>query len=141
MITSYDSERYLNLHQIPDTHRNIIDDSQTVILATNGGSGRPQVTASWFLWDEDTLKLSLNTSRQKVKNLQKDPALTAFFMDPASPYRTLELRGQVSIDEDPDLAFADRVGAKYGSDLRKMDEPGETRVVVTLNIEKVNYFG
>jgi PPOX class probable F420-dependent enzyme len=126
---------------IPESHRNIINESQVVILATNGSGGRPQVTASWFLWEDDTLKLSLNTSRQKVKNLRKDPSLTAFFMDPASPYRTLELRGQVSIDEDSDLAFADRVGAKYESDLRKMDEPGETRIVVALNIEKVNYFG
>jgi PPOX class probable F420-dependent enzyme len=126
---------------IPETHRNLIDDSQAVILATNGADELPQVTASWFLWEDDTLKLSLNTARQKVKNLQRNPALTAFFMDPSSPYRTLELRGTVTIEEDTDLAFAGRVGAKYGADVSKMDQPGETRVIVTLDIRKVNVFG
>lgn len=126
---------------IPDSHRNLITDSQVVILATNGPDGLPQVTATWFLWEDDTLKLSLNTARQKVRNLRQDPALTAFFVDPASPYRTLELRGTITIEGDPDLAFADRVGEKYGTNLRKMDEPGESRVVISLNIKKVNTFG
>lgn len=126
---------------IPDSHRNLITDSQVVILATNGPDGLPQVTATWFLWEDDTLKLSLNTARQKVRNLRQDPALTAFFVDSASPYRTLELRGTITIEGDPDLAFADRVGEKYGTNLRKMDEPGESRVVVSLNIKKVNTFG
>ena len=40
---------------------------------------------------------------------------------------------------DPDYAFADKVGKKYGGvDLRKMDRPGERRVVVSLHPVKVN---
>ena len=34
--------------------------------------------------------------------------------------------------------FADMVGAKYGSDLRVHDQPGQSRVVVTLHPHKVN---
>jgi PPOX class probable F420-dependent enzyme len=127
---------------IPDSHRNIIDSSPIVTLATIAPDARPQVTATWFLWEDDTLKLSLNTSRQKVRNLQRNPALTAFFVDPASPYRTLELRGTASIEPDPEYGFADKLGAKYGgADLRAMDQPGESRVVVTLHIEKVIPYG
>jgi PPOX class probable F420-dependent enzyme len=130
------------VNAIPESHKAIIEESPVVILATIGPGGQPQVTATWFLWDDDTLKLSLNTSRQKVKNLQRDPHLTAFFMDPASPYRTIELRGIARIEEDPDYTLAEKVGAKYGgADLRTMDKPGETRVVVTLDIEKVATFG
>lgn len=130
------------MHVIPESHRGIIDTASIVTLATIGPDGQPQVTATWFLWDEGTLKLSLNTSRQKVRNLRLNPALTAFFVDPASAYRTLELRGRATIEDDPEYRLAAMVGAKYGgADLRSMDKPGETRVAVTLNIEKVVSYG
>ena len=103
----------------------------------------PQVTASWFVAEEDgTVRMSLNTNRQKVKNLMRRPESTLFFIDPANPYRTLEIRARAEIEPDPDYVFADRVGAKYGgADIRTMDQPGETRVVVTFVPVKVNTFG
>jgi PPOX class probable F420-dependent enzyme len=128
---------------IPASHRDLIETCQVVTLATNGADGLPQVTAMWFLAEEDgTIRLSLNTARQKVKNMLRDPRATLFFIDPASPYRTLELRSTVTIEPDPGYAFADRVGAKYGAaDLRQMDQPGESRVVVTFTPVKVATFG
>jgi hypothetical protein len=36
-----------------------------------------------------------------------------------------------------DAECADRVGAKYGVDLRAHDAPGDARVVVTIEPEKV----
>lgn len=127
---------------IPESHMNLVETSQAVTLATIGADGHPQVTATWFLWEDDTLKLSLNTARQKVRNLRRNPALTAFFIDPASPYRTLELRGMARLEDDPDYTLADKVGVKYGgADLRTMDKPGETRVAITLEIEKVVTYG
>ena len=62
-------------------------------------------------------------------------------MDPANPYRTLEIRARAEIEPDPDYVFADRVAVKYGADPRTMDQPGETRVAVTLVPVKVNTFG
>jgi len=38
-------------------------------------------------------------------------------------------------------AFADRVGAKYGADLRTMDKPGESRVVVTVEPSRIRSWG
>ena len=68
--------------------------------------------------------------------------MTLFFIDPANPYRTLEIRARQRLEPDPDYVTADAVGAKYGgSDLRDMDKPGESRVTVTFDIEKVNTFG
>jgi hypothetical protein len=59
--------------------------------------------------------------------------------DPANPVRYLEIRGDATIDADPEYVFADRVGAKYGGvDLRQMDRPGESRVVVTITPVRVN---
>ena len=128
---------------IPESHRDLLDTAPVGIVATIGPDGVPQVTANWFLAEEDgAVRMSLNTTRQKVKNLMRRPESTLFFLDPANPYRTLEIRARAEIEPDPDYVFADRVGAKYGdADLRTRDQPGETRVTVTFVPVKVNTFG
>jgi PPOX class probable F420-dependent enzyme len=133
----------MTLPAIPESHRDLLETNQVAIVATIGPNGAPQVTASWFLADEDgTVRMSLNTARQKVKNLMRRPESTLFFLDPAHPYRTLEIRARAEIEPDPDYVLADKVGAKYGgADVRTMDQPGESRVAITFVPVKVNTFG
>ena len=122
---------------IPDSHLDLLQ-SSTAILATNGPDGRPQLSAVWFLAEDGEIRLSLHTSRQKVKNLRAHPAVTFFILDLAAPTRYLEVRGDAEIVDDPDYAFADRVGAKYNADLRAWDGPGASRVIVTIRPTRVN---
>lgn len=126
----------------PESHQDLLK-ADVAMLATLGQDGYPQVTALWFLFDDDgTIKLSLNTTRQKVKNLQAHPECTFFILDTANPYRTLEVRARAEITPDVDYTFAKKLGAKYGgADLRANDRPGETRVVVSLQPIKVNTWG
>lgn len=126
---------------IPESHADLLEKCQTIKLATNGADGYPQVTAMWFLNDNGTLRASLNTTRQKAKNLVKDPRVTVFLDDPSSPYRTLEIRANATTEPDPDYLFADRVGAKYKKDMRTLDKPGESRMVVTFEPVKINTHG
>ena len=127
---------------VPESHRSLLDLPITT-LATVGPDGRPQLSAVWLLVDEvdgdQVFKVSLNTSRQKTKNLLANPVIALFFVDVADPARYLEVRGDAQVDADDDYEFADRVGAKYGgADLRQMDRPGESRVVVTVRPSRVN---
>lgn len=124
---------------IPETHKDLLN-ADTGILATFGKDGFPQVTALWFLYDDDGMvRISLNTIRQKVKNLQAHPECTFFILDRANPARTLEIRARAEMKPDPKYVFADKVGQKYGGiDLRKIDQPGQSRVVVTLHPVKVS---
>ena len=125
----------------PASHQDLLK-ADVAMLATIGQDGYPQVTALWFLFDDGTIKLSLNTTRQKVKNLQAHPECTFFILDTANPYRTLEVRARADITPDADYAFAKKLGAKYGgADLSTNDRPGETRVVVSLQPIKVNTWG
>ena len=122
---------------IPDSHRDLLN-APVAVLGTIGASGRPQLSGVWFLTEDDTVKFSLNTARQKVKNLQADPKASVLIFDEQSPYRYLELRGDAEVTPDPDYTFADKVGAKYGgADLRERDNPGDTRVVVTIHPTRV----
>jgi PPOX class probable F420-dependent enzyme len=123
--------------EIPSSHRDLLD-GQFATLGTVGPDGRPQLSEIWFLADGDTVKISLNTSRQKTKNLSANPALSLFLLDLAVPYRYLELRGDAEITPDDDYSFADRLGAKYQADLRSHDGPGDRRVIVTVRPTRVN---
>ena len=125
----------------PESHQDLLK-ADVAMLATIGQDGYPQITALWFLFEDGTIKLSLNTTRQKVKNLQAHPECTFFILDTANPYRTLEVRAHAEITPDLDYAFAKKLGAKYGDvDLSINDRPGETRVVVSLRPIKVNTWG
>lgn len=123
--------------EIPDSYRDLLQ-APVATLATIDPDGRPQLSAVWFLAEGDEIRTSLNTVRQKVANLRRNPAVNLFILDPANPYRYLEIRGDAELEDDPDYAFADRLGAKYGADVRTFEGPGSTRLVVTIRPTRVN---
>jgi PPOX class probable F420-dependent enzyme len=125
----------------PESHHDLLAHAGVGALSTIGADGRPQVTALWYLFDDGEIRLSLNEARQKTKNLLANPQVTLLLVDFANPYRTIEVRADATWEWDEDYAFADKVGAQYGADLRNMDQPGERRVVVTLHPVKVNTSG
>jgi PPOX class probable F420-dependent enzyme len=124
---------------VPESHRDLLD-THTAILVTNGPDGRPQVTAVAFYHDnaDDLVKISLNDTRQKTRNLRRDPRATLFILDPANRLRTLEIRADAELLADPDLEFCRTAGAKYDADFHRHDKPGETRSQVVLHPTKVN---
>jgi PPOX class probable F420-dependent enzyme len=126
--------------QIPDSHRDLLD-LPVATFATVGPDERPQLTEVWFLAEDDELKLSLNAARQKVRNLERLHACSLLLLDLANPYRYLEVRGDAEILPDEDYAFADRLGAKYGADLRETDGPDDRRVVVTIRPSRIHAWG
>src|ERR687885_1470657 len=90
---------------VPEEHREVLDASYAV-LTTLGRDGYPQSTMVAFLAEGGLVKLSLNTTRQKTRNLMARPRATLLIPDPASPHRTLEIRGDVDITPDDDYSFA-----------------------------------
>lgn len=127
---------------LPESYNDLLKAPGVAILTTINADGTPQTSALWFLFDEadGKLKLSLNNSRQKTKNLKRNPAVTLFFIDPANPYRTLEVRGVASAGPDIDGAVVAKVNAKYGAHVQDNDRPGEERIAVTIDVTKVNAF-
>jgi PPOX class probable F420-dependent enzyme len=122
---------------IPDTFGDLLD-APVATLATIGPDGRPQLSAVWFLHDDGELKVSVHATRQKTKNLQRNPAVNLFILDLHNPMRYLEVRGDAHLEPDPDYELAGRVGAKYGgADLRQMDGTDNRRIAVTIHPTRV----
>jgi len=124
--------------EFPSSHLDLLD-APVASLATIRADGFPHLTEVWFLHDEGELKMSLNDTRLKTRNLMARPQCSLMLLDTAEPDRYLEVRGLARIEPDSDYVFADRLAAKYGGvDLRVIDRPGGRRVVVT--IEPVNVY-
>lgn len=121
----------------PESHRDLLE-APVATLATIGADGRPQLSAVWFLAENDDVRVSLNTSRQKTRNLRANPATNLFILDAANQSRYLEIRGDAQIEPDDAYSFAAKVGVKYDADLRQMDGPGQSRVVVTIRPTRIN---
>jgi PPOX class probable F420-dependent enzyme len=115
----------------PESHRDLLD-LPVATLATIGADGGPQLTEVWFIPDDGELRISLNTSRIKTRNLMKRPQCSLFLLDLANPMRYVDVRGRARIEPDDDYAFASKINAKYSADVSTHDGPGESRVVVTI---------
>jgi PPOX class probable F420-dependent enzyme len=127
---------------IPEKFLDLVRAPGVAVLTTIGPSGHPQSTAVvYFLDDDGLVKVSLNTTRQKTKNLRGRPVATLFFIDPKNPYRTLEIRADITLTPDEGKVFAAKAGAHYGADFTQNDRPGEERVIVTLHPVKINTYG
>jgi PPOX class probable F420-dependent enzyme len=122
---------------IPEGFADLLD-APFATLGTIGPDGRPQLSEVWFLHNNGQLKVSVHASRQKTKNLRRNPAVNLFVLDLHNPLRYLEIRGDAELAEDPDYAFATKVGAKYGgADLRQMDGDDQRRLVATIRPTRV----
>ena len=123
--------------EIPASHRDLLQ-AMVATFATVGPDGRPQQTEVWFLEDGDSVALSLSTTRQKTKNLMARPACSLLIVDPTSPMRYIELRGDAEIIADDDFTFAGEVSQKYSTNVREYDAPGDKRVKVHIDLARVN---
>jgi PPOX class probable F420-dependent enzyme len=120
----------------PESHADLLD-APFGTLGTIDPRGLPQLTEVWFLHEDGEVKLWLNTRRSKVRNLRERPECSLLVLDLENPRRYLEVRGRARIEPDPDYAYAAKLGAKYGMNLSGIDGPGESRVVVTIEPERV----
>lgn len=99
---------------IPESHRDLLDAKGFAHLASLGPDGEPQSHPVWYAFQDGRLVVSTTKDRQKFRNIERDPRVSATITDPENPYRYLEIRGRVDgIEDDPDKAFIDALAKKY----------------------------
>lgn len=65
------------------------------VFTTLMPGGQPQASVVWPHSDERHILIGTNTSRQKYRNVVKDPRVTILLLDPANSRRYIEVRGRI----------------------------------------------
>jgi PPOX class probable F420-dependent enzyme len=106
------------------------------VMATLRPDGAPVTVATWYLWDNGRILLSLDAERSRLAHLRRDPRVSLTVLDGEDWYRHVSLQGTVTLSDDPELADADRISRHY----RGHPYPNRRRPRVTawLDIERVH---
>ncbi len=129
--------------QIPEGYQDLLETTALIHVATLGPNGEPQNNPVWFDWDGEHIKFSQTKTRQKYRNVGRDPRIAVSIVDPENPYRYLEVRGEITeIEEDPNLDFINAMSKKYlGMDEYPNHQPGDERVILYLKPEHTTQMG
>lgn len=121
---------------IPQEREAILTKRSFGHVATLGPDGEPHSSPVWIDWDGQYLKISQTTTRQKYRNLKRDPRVAISVHDPDDPYRYVEIRGKVArIEDDEGYEFINRMAKKYIDRDEYPVQPGEHRVTLYIQPE------
>lgn len=119
----------------PESHLDLLERPLFAHLATTRPDGSPQSNVMWFVWDGERIRMTHTKTRQKFRNLQRDPRLALSIADPEDPYRFLEVRGVVDgiTDDDEQASFYKSLQQRYGQSYPIRD--AAVRVVLAIRPE------
>jgi hypothetical protein len=101
---------------IPESHRDLfLDETRAfAVLATTMPDGSPQATPVWFDVEEGLIRVNTARGRAKDRNMTSRPSIALAILDPADPYRYLQIRGTVvDVTEQGARQHIDRLAFKY----------------------------
>ncbi len=123
---------------LTDAAKALLDTPEFATVATIDPDGQPQLSVVWVGRDGDDVLFSTVRGRRKTNNLERDARATLLMFPKDNPYAYLEIRGSVTLEDDPQAAYIDVMAQKYlGQDTYPWTQPGEERVVVRLHPEHV----
>ena len=128
---------------IPASHADLLTKPAFANLATLKPDGSPQVTPVWVDFDGAHVIVNTARGRVKAKNLAREPRVALSIADPENPYRYLGIQGRVvEMTEKGGDAHIDKMAKKYlGKDSYPFRKPGEVRIVVRIEPDKVHTNG
>ena len=83
--------------KLPEKYQDLFEPETKafLFLATIMPDGSPQVTPVWFDHDGEHILINTNEGRVKDKNMKARPEVAMVIQDPSTPYRYLQIRGEV----------------------------------------------
>ncbi|WP_137724523.1 PPOX class F420-dependent oxidoreductase [Prescottella subtropica] len=123
---------------LPEATAALIDAPEFATLATVEPDGHPQLSVVWLDRDGDDILVSTVRGRRKTDNLLRDPRATVLVYPASGPYSYVEIRGTVTVTDDPGGSLIHTLARKYtGAERWEQDTPDTPRVIVRLTPSKV----
>ena len=112
-------------------------------LATVLKDGSPQVTPIWFDYTGGKIRINTARGRVKARTLKPQVHVAMAIMDPANPYRYIQIRGRVlTATEKGADAHIDSLAKKYlGQEKYPFRQPGEVRVIYEIEPASFSVMG
>jgi PPOX class probable F420-dependent enzyme len=111
-------------------------------VATVMKDGSPQVTPVWFDTAGGKIRINTATGRVKARTIQEGRKIALAIMDPANPYRYMQIRGKVTkVTQDGADAHIDKLAHKYMGTDYTMRQPNESRILIEIEPESVQTMG
>ncbi|GGJ26246.1 PPOX class F420-dependent oxidoreductase [Streptomyces brasiliensis] len=125
---------------LDDSVRALLDAKNFASVATLGPDGAPQNSVVWIKREGDTVLFSSVETRQKVRNLRRDPHVSLSVFDLANPYFSVEIRGVAEIVPDEGKKLPYELSHKYLGIDPPAEKDDEVRVIVRIVPGKVAVF-
>lgn len=116
--------------------RKLFDAANYATLTSINPDGGPQSTVVWVRTDGDDILVSTVKGRRKPRNFEREPRVSILVIDPADPYRYAEVRGSVTMEDDPEGALIEELSLKYTGNSWE-EPPGNERLIVRIHPDKV----
>jgi PPOX class probable F420-dependent enzyme len=123
-----------------DAARRLLDGRNFATVATVGPDGQPQSSVIWIDRDGDTVVFSLTASKQKARNMARDPRVSVSVFDLNNPYHSVEIRGTAQLAEDPGRSLPERLSQKYLGESPPPESADIVRLIARITPSKVNEF-
>ena len=123
--------------EIPEAHKAILADNHNGLISTiRHKDGLISTNPVSYVFDGECVRISTIKSRVKYDNLVANPLVTFCVIHHADHTKYVELRGVVSIAEDPDRSFLRRQFLEGSGGVEPpadMDAPGVARVILRIH--------
>ena len=121
---------------LPEAARELFDGPNFVTVATIDPDGKPQLSIVWAKRDGDDVLFSTIKGRRKYANLVRDGRASALVYPADDPYSYAEVRGAVTLTDDPAAELINELALKYTGQPFG-ERPGEQRVIVRIIPDRV----
>ncbi|GGT33211.1 PPOX class F420-dependent oxidoreductase [Nonomuraea spiralis] len=126
--------------ELPEEARRLLDAPNYATVTSINPDGSPQSTVVWVRTDGDEVLFSTVRGRVKPRNFDRDPRTSLLVIDPDNPYRYVEVRGRVEVEEDPEGELIEELSQKYRGQPWQ-DKPGTERLIIRIRPDKVTVRG
>ena len=121
---------------LSDLARRLLDGRTYATVASLEPDGGPQLTLVWAKRDGDDVLFSTLAGRRKARNWARDPRAAVLLFDPSDTGRYVEVRGRVTLVDDPTGSLIHELSRKYAGEDYTGDIEG--RVIVRVTPEHVH---
>jgi PPOX class probable F420-dependent enzyme len=124
--------------RLTELAKKLIDGKNFASVATLMPDGSPQVHPVWVDREGDTVVINATTSRQRFRNLKRDPRVALCVFDMENPYSEVAVRGKaIGITQEGAEEHIDRLSMKYRGRPYPAHKADDPRVIIRIRPDRV----